>query len=317
MAQADRWTVGLTMSARRQQGIALVIVLWVVMLLSVMAASFAYTMHTENSLTIHALDRARGRALAEAAIAYAAYRLFVQRDPTHRWPADGTPRRWRFGSGTAEISVRDVSGLIDINKANPKLLQRLLMTAGGLNQDQAQAMVDRIEDFRDPDDLKRANGAERADYLQAGLGYGPKNAPFDSITELQQVMGMTVSLYASIEDAITVLSRQSGINPAYAPVAVLRAIPGVDKGTIANFVRQRVEHDRNDQAPPPLTVNSAYVSTVSGLAYDVNVVARPANALPTHVTAVISGRRRANEAFHVNAWREGGQSDHSSRATLK
>lgn len=303
----------------RQDGIALVIVLWVVMLLSVMAASFAYTMHTQSSLTLNTLDRARGRALAEAAVAYAAYRMFVQPgDPQHRWPTDGAAQRWRFGSGTAKIGIRDVSGLIDINRANPKLLQHLLMTAGGLTVEQAQTMVDRIEDFRDPDDLKRANGAERADYLQAGLDYGPKNAPFDSITELQQVLGMTASLYARIADTITVLSRQSGVNPAYAPVKVLQAIPGLDPEALANYLRHRAEHDKNSNAPlPQLAANSAYLSTGGGAAYDVTVVAHPAQASPTYVSAVISRRRRQQEAFHIDTWHEGRQARQDAAAQLQ
>lgn len=301
---------------RRENGIALVIVLWVVMLLSVMAASFAYNMSTETRLASHGLDRARGRALAEAAVSFVAYRLFFRPEPAHPWPVDGSPVNWRFGTGKVQIKVRDASGLIDLNQAQPELLKRLLMTAGGLNDDQAQTMLERIEDYRDPDDVRRPNGAERQDYLQAGYSYGPKNGPFESVSELQQVLGMTPELYGRIADALTVMSHQSGVNPALASAKVLRAIPGLDPQTVQDYLQQRAARQQQNLPPPPLPGAGSYVSTTGGLAFYVSVRAQPANATaPTYVTAVIGGRQRAQEAYHIAYWQEGRPAQTSGAAS--
>ena len=59
----------LTYSGAKQGGIVLVVVLWIVTLLSVMAASFVYSMRTETRLVSAQVDRAKARALAEAGIA--------------------------------------------------------------------------------------------------------------------------------------------------------------------------------------------------------------------------------------------------------
>ena len=55
--------------------------------------------------------------------------------------------------------------------------------------------MDAIADFRDPDDLRRLNGAEDADYQSAGLKHGAKDGPFKAIEELQQVLGVDHDLY--------------------------------------------------------------------------------------------------------------------------
>lgn len=302
---------------RTQQGLALVIVLWVVMLLSVMAASFAYTMRTETTLVTHTAEQTRGRALAEAGVAYAAYRLLIQPDPENPWPIDGTPREWRFGTGTARIAAVDASGRIDINNAERELFKGLLVKVGGMDEAEADGMLDRIEDYRDPDDLERSEGAEREDYLRAGYVTGPKNAPFESTDELQQVLGMSRELYGRIADAITVASRQRGIYPEAASAKVLRAVPGLDEAAIEDFIQQRQERREQNLPPPELPLGGDYLTASGGLAYHIEVVAELDNGTKSTVTAVISGRQQAREAFHVDTWREGRQASEQFRETLE
>ena len=57
---------------RRQRGIALMLVMWVLTLLTVMAVSLTVSRRTEIALTDNQVESARFRALAEAAIAYTA-----------------------------------------------------------------------------------------------------------------------------------------------------------------------------------------------------------------------------------------------------
>ena len=73
-----------------------------------------------------------------------------------------------------------------------------------MRQGQAQLLAAAVADFRDPDDQRRVNGAENKQYRSAGLGWGPKNAPFQSIDELQQVLGITREIYRQVADNITV-----------------------------------------------------------------------------------------------------------------
>ncbi len=293
------------LTPRRQQGLALVIVLWVIMLLAIMAGSFAYTLRTDTTLATHATETARGRALAEAGLAHVAYRLLIQPDPESPWPIDGTPRLWTFGSGQVRIAVRDTSGLIDINHADRELFKGLLTTIGGLDEREADILLDRIEDYRDPDDLERIDGAERDTYLQAGYPRGPKNAPFESIEELQQVFGMTAELYRRIADSITVWSQQPGLNPAAASAEMLRAVPGLDADLIDEYIAERELAIEQNEPPPPFPFPSEYLTGGGGMAYHVQLTAWSITGIETGVTATISGRQYVTEAFHIDAWREG------------
>lgn len=86
----------------------------------------------------------------------------------------------------------------------------------GVEDDAAIALAAAIQDWRDPDDLVSPEGAEDDEYIAAGLDWGPKNAPFDMVSELLQVLGMTPELYRLIERSVTVYGGQSRPNLAFA-----------------------------------------------------------------------------------------------------
>ena len=102
-----------------------------------------------------------------------------------------------------------------------------------------QLLADAILDFRDADDSSRNKGAEWPDYRAAGLPYVAHNRPFRSLAELRLVLGMSEALYRRIEPFVTVYSRRRGVDPRYAPEMVLRAIPGLDEGSINAILDQR------------------------------------------------------------------------------
>jgi type II secretory pathway component PulK len=62
-------TRGRTLSmSRRQDGMALIVVLWLVVLLSIMAAGHSRNVHTDSTLAARQVQAAKARALAEAGI---------------------------------------------------------------------------------------------------------------------------------------------------------------------------------------------------------------------------------------------------------
>ncbi len=208
-------------------------------LLTVLAASFAYTMRLEVRLAQYSLGSAQARALAEAAVHQAAFELHREL-LLRRWPVDGTPQRWEFAGGEVQLNLLDQSGLIDLNLADPRLLDGLLLTAGGITDPQQRAaLVDAIQDWHDTDSEVRLNGAEDDAYEQAGKPYGAKNAPFASVEELQQVLGIDLALYHKLAGALTVFGLQSGVNPLVAPAIVLNALPGADAAAVQQFIALR------------------------------------------------------------------------------
>lgn len=291
------------MKRQQQHGIALVIVLWIITLLAIMAGSFAYSMRTETTLAVHAVEQARARALAEAGIAFAALNLLITPDPEDPWPIEGSVREWTFGQGVAQISVIDAAGKIDLNNGKRELLVGLLESAG-VAADEAVALVDKIEDFRDADDATRLNGAEDDDYEAAGLLAGAKDAPFERVDELMQVLGMTPALYQQIAAALTVFSRQPGVNPEAASAQVLYAIPDVDAQLIDDYLQLREQALAEDQPLPPAPPLGAYLARKKGIAYHVTIDAVLQSGAKTVVEAVIARRRRPEQAYSISSWRE-------------
>ncbi len=108
------------MFSSRQQGIVLVIVLWVVTLLGVMAASFAYSLRTETVLAATGVERAQARALAEAGVNYVMIQL-LNPNPEQPWPVDGSVQELKLGSRVLQVSVTDAAGMIDLNTASREL----------------------------------------------------------------------------------------------------------------------------------------------------------------------------------------------------
>jgi general secretion pathway protein K len=199
----------------RQQGIALVVVLWLVILLTVIAASHARVIRTETRLASNHVEAGKARGLAEAGAHHAIMELLV-RDQEQRWAVNGSVNRIRFEEGDVAITVRDARGLIDINKAQPALLESVL--AGlGVEQDPRQALVDAIIDWRDKDNVKHLNGAEDDDYRRAGLRWAARDGAFRSVEEFRYVLGMTNPVFERLAPYLTVYSGTAGVELEFAP----------------------------------------------------------------------------------------------------
>jgi len=241
--------------ARRQQGIALVLVLWLTVLLMLIAAEFADSMRHEALAARNAASYATAKAIADGAISRAVWEVTrslgsnAGYDRAHgvaqyiaeagEWLPDGRPHAWEEGGVRIRVVVLDEAARINLNTASDAVLGNLLRTTGGLSADEASRLVDAIGDWKDADDLRRPNGAEAPEYRLAGRHYRPANAPFETVEELGRVLGMTPALYERIADSITVYSKQNGINSAYAPRSVLMAMPGATAEIVDKYITQR------------------------------------------------------------------------------
>jgi general secretion pathway protein K len=175
------------------EGIALIAVLWVLILLSIVAASVSRETRTDASVGRNMVDIAMARAAADAGIQRAILDLVPVANPKG-FRADGRMYPWRFGSSTVKISIRNERTKIDLNHAPETVLSALFVSVG-IDASKAQSLADAIADFRDADNFPHAHGAEAAEYVAAGLAWKPKNAPFETVEELQQVLGMTPQVY--------------------------------------------------------------------------------------------------------------------------
>src|SRR6266550_6025893 len=250
-------------SRERQRGIALILVLWLTILLTVIGGSFAYEMRNEAVAARNSLSLAQARALADGAIYRTVFELMRPRTLADLWSADGAIHVWDENGNRVAVRALDESGKIDLNTAPDGLIKKLLQTAAELDADTAGRLVDVIGDWKDIDDLRRPNGAEAPDYRAAGLNYKPANAPFEAVAELQRVLGMTPAVYGRVADSLTVHSRMAGINPAFASRAVLLAVPGATPEIVDTYIAQRRDALAAKLPPPVFPVAGIGAATLN------------------------------------------------------
>jgi general secretion pathway protein K len=208
-----------------------------VLLLSALTVSFLATSAVSYRLARNALSAAQSEAAVEAAVVRAVLGLLDAR-PERRWRVDGTPHEFTFGGIRMRIAVQDELGRIDLNHADRSLIARLFQSAG-LGGDAAESLADKVLDWREGGPGKRLSGAKAPDYRAAGLGYGPRGGPFQSVDELKLVLGLTPALYRRVEPALTVYSGRPAIDPRFAPAAALAALPGQSRDTVSAIIAAR------------------------------------------------------------------------------
>lgn len=239
-------------SGGRQKGVALILVLWVIVLLTVMAASFSKSMRRETGIVLNARNRAEAGAVAEAGI-YQAVVMLAQADQEKQWRVDGTVYEFTFAGSRVRVRIYDEAGKFDLNRTEEARLITMVESTG-LEYEEAVKIVDVILDWRDTDDFKRLNGAEEEEYRGADLSYGPRNKPFQTIEELQLVLGVEPDLYAKLKPMITVYTGLSQLDPSKASRPVLMAFPEMTEDVVDLYLQQRTESAINQEPPPPFPV---------------------------------------------------------------
>jgi general secretion pathway protein K len=282
--------------SRRQRGVALVLVLWLVTLLTVVASAFALSVRRESVLLRTARDRAEALALLDGALQYAWLRVSAPKPPS-RWLSNGAVYEVIYGGGRVRLELRDEAGKVNMNQAQEALLIAVFSGAG-LPSAEAARITDAVLDWRDADELRRVSGAEAEDYRLAGRDFGPRNRPFESVEELRAVLGVTPDLYQRVTPWLTVYSRQVGIDPRSAPSGLLSVLPGIDMGMLDAL--SRGDSDAAGRLPkssgiPFVTGNNAAVG--------VRAQARLDNGSAAAVHAVL-GQAGGQEGPAYLYWRE-------------
>jgi len=232
-------------------GIALILVLWVLTILMTIVLSYSYMARTETLATVSFRQSMQERFIAEAGIERAIIELFYRRsnpsaDTEDVWRVDCTPYEVKVGSGYARVSLTDESAKVDINRASDVILRNLFLNLG-VDEERVDIIVDSIMDWRDPDDFHRLHGAESDYYMSLPQPYKAKNANFDSVEELILVRGMDRGLLYGEEgrrgviDFLTVYSDNGKISLKSAPREVLQSIPGITPEVAENIISWRQE----------------------------------------------------------------------------
>ena len=252
---------------RNERGIALFLVLWILMLLSVIVGEFCHAMRTEVNITRNFKEEAQSYYIARAGVTIGINELLrhlarpaavvsvkgrEEDAPEDPWRINQAMPDFAYGGGFFRVRLEDEGGKVNINRAGPGLL-RAMLDGFDLSDAERDVIVDSILDWRDADDFHRMNGAESEYYEALPDPYRAKNGDFSSPEELMRVRGVTAEIfYGGLEEMITVhpgnprlpLAAAAGasrggshavpfsydrINVNAAPVLLLASLPGMTR----------------------------------------------------------------------------------------
>jgi general secretion pathway protein K len=293
------------MRRQRQSGIALVLVLWITILVTVASGAFALMARMDQLEANALLSGTQARMIAEAGINLAAVAL---RDPDElsRPIADGRPYPRMIDGALLEVRITDERGKLDINAADEQTLFNLFVNNGVAAGD-AELLAAAIIDWRDSDAVERVNGAEEEAYLAAGLQVGPANRAFMMVEELLQVLGMSYELYRKIEPGVSVFSRSGAPDIAYAPAEALLAMADITPEEALNFVQERNSQEAGSLVGLSLAGEQAVMAQGRGLTYSIQAKATMPNGVWEQIETTIrlGGGGNNGLPYRVMRWREG------------
>jgi len=245
-----------------QRGFALLAVTLVLALLGVVVTEFAFSMRLEAAMVRSYKNGLLARHLAEAGL-HQGIREVLNESAVQGLDEDGqvtfyqalsggagTPKKLPelsrshvpLGAGEFSYRITDEEARLYLNSGQPLLLGKLLSLLG-VEKTQQDTITDSVEDWRDPNDTKRINGAESDDYLQLPVPFRARNGNLQDVSELLQIKGVTPELYygsgdqPGLVDLVTVRSR-GNVNMNTAQKLVLQAV-GLAPAEIEDIMQSR------------------------------------------------------------------------------
>jgi general secretion pathway protein K len=260
--------------ARNGDGVALIMVLWVMTILCVIVLEFSFAMRTEVHITKNFQEELQLYALAEGGIQRGIAELVNKNDPKiqqmrknlnpyelppdkREWLTDGRDYLLSFDQGTCEVRIIGEGGKANINLV-PETLLRNILNNLGVTVEFRDVVVDSILDWLDADDLYRANGAENDYYRSLKEPYDCKNGPLDSVEELLLIKGVTPVMFygkklaekgdggakvdqIGLKDIFSIYAPGDQIDINSASYPVLRGVLGIPEEISQLMVRAREE----------------------------------------------------------------------------
>jgi general secretion pathway protein K len=234
-----------------ERGLALILVMWSLVLLTTIGLGFGYAARVETGGGLALSDQVRAEAVAGGGVRRAIAGLIVK-DRKLRWPADGLVRELPWPDAILRASVRPESAKIDLNAAPRELLMGLF--ANLIPDGDAEALADAVLLRRDSGNGEAATQAAaeppaaRPAREERGRRATEQNRkpslaeqPFATVDELVQVPGFDAATVQRLRPYLTVYSGSAKVDAGTADVEVLAAIPGVTRDSAERFVVERAE----------------------------------------------------------------------------
>jgi general secretion pathway protein K len=199
-----------------QQGIALIIVMISIFVLSMLAGGFAYSMKVETKLARNGNSEEQLEWLGRSGVEYARW-ILAQQMQIPNEPYDGLDQVWaggpggigtsnspladvqkevQLGDGTFTWEIKDLERKWNINSMLQPGGQDLMQNAFTLmNMDAGDVtpLVNSILNWMDKG--TRVQGATSDDYSRMNPPYSAKNGPIDDLSELLLIRGISQEMY--------------------------------------------------------------------------------------------------------------------------
>jgi general secretion pathway protein K len=306
------------------RGFALLLVVWVLALLAVLAASVAVDSRSEAVIARNRLEAAQARALADGGIAVAVEAL-IDTNPVTRSRADGQPQAVQYGNGSITLVVQDEGGKIDLNSAPIEMIAGLL-DEFGIAPDERTAItagiLRRRQEFAAPSSTPEKSAMtgttllNRMELVTAGLPVPSPFAssrdssatdlskqPFADLSELRLVPGVTRAIYDQLQQCLTIYSSIPTVNPLTASREVLLAIPGVGQQDVEFWLASR-DQTKTSLEKPPLTGVDRYVQATEVHAATVTATAVTSTGASFNREAVVAiSPLLPLQPFRILRWR--------------
>jgi type II secretory pathway component PulK len=235
---------------RHDRGIAMIIVMMVIVVLSVLAGGFAYSMKVETKLARNTSWESDMEWLGRSGVELGKYSLAMQTtlpppesmysglnqfwagappNPTNEVFANLSLKDVPLGVGKFTVSIQDMErkfNLSVVTEQNPAVLERALKLVGA-DSSEVPIIIDSYLDWIDPDKKTHLDGAESEDYLELPSPYCAKNGPVDDIRELLLIKGMTPQIFWGVTRAgESIEVRPKGKSPLRRPMSpYLQSLP--------------------------------------------------------------------------------------------
>ncbi|MCX6936159.1 MAG: type II secretion system protein GspK [Verrucomicrobia bacterium] len=241
-------------------GVALVVVLWAVSLISAAMLGLAAILQGQLGQEIAALQNARAMLAAESGIQMVLNSQLLRADMEQACQQLNTQLAsgWKVPA-RFEVKTEDFRGedgklnmnalLLNPDKAQARRVLQNLFAGWEVNLSTSSRLIDTLLDWVDVDSLTQASGAETEDYVKLNLS-GPRNAPFENIEELQRVLGWREMAKEAQEGskAVRALSKftifgSGKLSLFSADQDLIEAVLGMAPNGAANFIQARLGPD--------------------------------------------------------------------------
>ena len=316
------------------QGMILIVVLWAVSLMTLTVVAISALSQKSLSLAGAETDRMRSELALEAGMA-AAQALIMAEKPENRVYFNGSPQVLDLGSGRlVEISIRDASGLLDLNRAEPGLIEQFIkrnvevQEAGGVLLKAIRELRPDSANENGQDSNTGAGTSPQAQSLQAQRQEQPRQSTstatgqstpeqteksprrpppaFASTGQLYGIAGVPDEVLDKLLPLITLYSSQEGkVNPLAAPDQVLLSIPGLGARELKLFETARQKRQWRTavvQASLGTLEKFLAIGTARSFVISVKLLKGPGINATSHLTASVVSDETGRQAFQAMAW---------------